>query len=183
MFTHPDDLLRMHHQRAEELHRKAELRRLARAGRASTPGRLPHRAGISRAGRLVLDIWAKTLRRQSPGSALEPADTRPSNARAATPQSLAPKAEVTSAGAGTLGEAVAADGFDANWSTLTSLLLDARRHGVDEILIEVVADPTSPSVARERALGKILTAMWRDQDAPVQSTDQCMTILKTNIAS
>ena len=183
MFTHPDDHLRMHHQRARELHTKAELRRLARSGGASTSGSSLRRVASSKAGGMVLALWATSLRRQSRGHGVEPTDTQPSNARGATPRSRAPKAEATPTDVRSVGEAVAADGFDAHWTTVSSLLLDARRHGVDEILIEVVADRTAPRVARERALGRILAAMWCQHDAPVEETDQGVNILETNLAS
>ena len=132
---------------------------------------------------MVLDFWAKTLRRQSREHSLEPTDARPSNVRAAAPRSRVPKTEATSAHLRSVGRAVAADGFDAHWSSVSSLLLDARRNGVDEILIEVVADPTSPRVVRERAFGRILTAMWCQQDAPVDDADQCTINRATNLAS
>jgi hypothetical protein len=55
-----------------------------------------------------------------------------------------------------LAEAVAADGFDPHREALAALVAAAGRRGVSSVLLAVVADPGEPTVARERALGRIV---------------------------
>lgn len=55
-----------------------------------------------------------------------------------------------------LAEAVVADGFGAHRAELAALFAGARRRGLCETLIGIAADPSAPTVARERALGKIV---------------------------
>ncbi|MFV0258458.1 MAG: hypothetical protein ACK5PP_08435 [Acidimicrobiales bacterium] len=42
---------------------------------------------------------------------------------------------------------------------LTALVMVARRSGASEVLIDVVADPDAPVVARQRAFGRIATVI------------------------
>ena len=55
-----------------------------------------------------------------------------------------------------LAESVVEDGFGAHRAALAALFADARRRGVGETLLVIAADPTAPTVVRERALGKIV---------------------------
>ena len=68
-----------------------------------------------------------------------------------------------------LAESVVADGFGAHRAALAALFAGARRRGVSETLVSVVADPTAPEVVREQALGKLVVAYVRAcerNDAP-----------------
>ncbi|MDE0801854.1 MAG: hypothetical protein OSA99_00895 [Acidimicrobiales bacterium] len=55
-----------------------------------------------------------------------------------------------------LAEAVVEDGFGDHRPAVAALLAGARGRGVCETLIGIAADPSAPTVARERALGKIV---------------------------
>jgi hypothetical protein len=60
-----------------------------------------------------------------------------------------------------LAESVVADGFGAHRRALESLVAAARRSGVSPVLVDVVADPAAPPVARQRALGRVVVAYCR----------------------
>ena len=55
-----------------------------------------------------------------------------------------------------LAESVVADGFAPHQEALADLLAEAYHRGVDPVVVGVVADPTEPTVARERALGRLI---------------------------
>lgn len=57
-----------------------------------------------------------------------------------------------------LAEAVVEDGFGAHRASLAALFAGARRRGVCETLIGIAADPSAPTVVRERALGRLVVA-------------------------
>lgn len=58
-----------------------------------------------------------------------------------------------------LAEAIVADGFDAHRSALAVLLNRAHQCQVNEVLLSILSDDTTPRVARERALGRVLVFM------------------------
>lgn len=47
---------------------------------------------------------------------------------------------------------------------LRDLIRDARRRGVTPLLVTILADPTQPDVARQRAFGRILAELARPRD-------------------
>lgn len=56
-------------------------------------------------------------------------------------------------------------GFDIHAEALDLLVADARRRGLPSVLADVVVDPTAPTVARFRALGRLLQH-WEGADEP-----------------
>jgi len=68
--------------------------------------------------------------------------THVQTARAFTPQELA--------------EAVADDGFDAHAEAVASLVADAERFGICGVLASITLDAHQPTVARERAFGRLV---------------------------
>jgi len=64
-----------------------------------------------------------------------------------------------------LAEAIVTEGFDAHRIAIAELVTTARQRGVRPVLIDVVADEASPTVARLRALGRVITAL---SAAPVE---------------
>lgn len=56
-------------------------------------------------------------------------------------------------------------GFDIHADALAVLVADARRRQLSTVLADVVSDPTAPTVARLRALGKLLR-QWDRVDGP-----------------
>ncbi len=65
-----------------------------------------------------------------------------------------------------LAEAVVADGFARHRASLGALYAGARRRGVSETVVAVAADPTAPTVVRERALGKLVVAYCAAAEPP-----------------
>lgn len=61
---------------------------------------------------------------------------------------------------------VAEHGVDSERVAVSRLVRQARRHGVDDVLVDVVTDPREPSVARQRAFGELLSALRRPRPAP-----------------
>lgn len=68
---------------------------------------------------------------------------------------------MTPAAASELAESVVADGFGAHRAQLAALFAGARRRGVNPVLVAVAADPTEPTVARLRALGRVVVEYCR----------------------
>ncbi len=64
-----------------------------------------------------------------------------------------------------LAETLATDGPVALHSELRSLIREARRHGVTPLLVTILADPSQPDVARQRAFGRILAELERPLSA------------------
>lgn len=58
-----------------------------------------------------------------------------------------------------LAEAIVTQGFDAHRTALAELVEAARRRGVRPVLVDIVADEASPTVARLRALGRVIVAL------------------------
>ena len=56
-------------------------------------------------------------------------------------------------------------GFDIHAEALGLVVADARRRGLPSVLADVVVDPTAPTVARFRALGRLLQH-WDGADEP-----------------
>lgn len=54
-----------------------------------------------------------------------------------------------------LTESVVTDGFHPHRDALDALVADARRRGVDPVLLDVLAGADEPPVARLRALGRV----------------------------
>jgi hypothetical protein len=55
--------------------------------------------------------------------------------------------------------AIATDGITAHEQAVTELLAAARSAGVCSVLVDVLADPAEPTVARERAFGRVAAAI------------------------
>jgi hypothetical protein len=65
-----------------------------------------------------------------------------------------------------LAHAVAEDGIDQHAAAVARITADLRRReGVNPVLLEILADPRAPGVARERALGRLLGEL----DRPLRS--------------
>lgn len=97
----------------------------------------------------------------SPVTAAMPVTAVPS-ALAAVPRSL------TDTGVLPDGRALAswaaridADGIGAHEDLADSLVAAASRYGLCPVLVDVLADPNEPSVARERAFGRLALALTR----------------------
>lgn len=60
-----------------------------------------------------------------------------------------------------LAESVVADGFDAHRAELAALLAAASHRGVNPLVVAVAADPAEPTVARLRALGRVVVEHCR----------------------
>ena len=58
-----------------------------------------------------------------------------------------------------MGEVIARNGIAAAGVDVLLLAHDARDHGVDEIVIDVLVDETAPAVVRERAFGRVASAL------------------------
>jgi hypothetical protein len=58
-----------------------------------------------------------------------------------------------------LAESVAAGGIGAVLAELPAVLSMARRQGVADVLVRILADPAAPAVARERAFGRVAAAI------------------------
>ncbi len=58
-----------------------------------------------------------------------------------------------------MGEVIARDGIAAAGIDVLLLAHDARDHGVDEIVIDVLVDEAAPGVVRERAFGRVASAL------------------------
>lgn len=67
-----------------------------------------------------------------------------------------------------LAEAVVADGFGAHRNELITFLAAARRRGVDRMLVMLVADDTESSIARLRALGRVVVEYSRHVESDVE---------------
>lgn len=65
----------------------------------------------------------------------------------------------------TLADAVVADGFAAHHEGVSRLVAAVAGHRVTPVLVDVVADPSAPTAARYRALGRILVEYCRDDPA------------------
>lgn len=63
-----------------------------------------------------------------------------------------------------MGEAIARDGVAATGVDVLLLAHDARDHGVDEVAIDVLVDESAPSVVRERAFGRVASALMSTLD-------------------
>ena len=61
---------------------------------------------------------------------------------------------------------VAADGPDAHHGALVALARRARSAGIAGVAAGVLADPTAPAVARQRALGVVATELAATATAP-----------------
>lgn len=58
-----------------------------------------------------------------------------------------------------MGEVIARDGIAATGVDVLLLAHDARDHGVDEVVINVLVDEGAPAVVRERAFGRVASAL------------------------
>jgi hypothetical protein len=67
-----------------------------------------------------------------------------------------------------LAERVATHGPDALRSELHRLTRDARCRGVTPLLVTILADPSPPDVARQRAFGRFLAELERRNDMEVR---------------
>ncbi len=65
-----------------------------------------------------------------------------------------------------LAEGVVADGFAPHQAAVAELVARARSLGVCPVLTDVVADPSAPRPARERALGRVVVALVAVAGAP-----------------
>lgn len=63
-----------------------------------------------------------------------------------------------------LADRIAADGFEAHGDVLVRLVNEARAGGVTPLLLGIVLDPTEATVARCRALGRILVELGREPE-------------------
>lgn len=61
---------------------------------------------------------------------------------------------------------IAEDGIDAHPAMVDHLVRVARRHGLSPTLATVLADPTAPAVARERAFGRLAATLAAATSAP-----------------
>ena len=64
-----------------------------------------------------------------------------------------------------LAEDVVADGFGPHRAALADLFAGARRRGVSAVIVGVAADPAAPTVARARALGRLVGEYCRIVEA------------------
>jgi hypothetical protein len=60
-----------------------------------------------------------------------------------------------------LAEAVAAEGLDAHADAVAWMVADATSVGICELLASITLDPLQPTVARERAFGRLVVAYSR----------------------
>ncbi len=58
-----------------------------------------------------------------------------------------------------MGEVIARGGITAAGMDVLLLAHDARDHGVDEVVIDVLVDESAPAVVRERAFGRVASAL------------------------
>ena len=85
-----------------------------------------------------------------------------------TPQ--VPRSQVQTAHALTpqqLAEAVADDGFDAHAEAVASMVADAQRFGICGVLASITLDAHQPTVARERAFGRLVATYTRAIESQV----------------
>lgn len=65
-----------------------------------------------------------------------------------------------------LAHAVADDGIAAHEPAVAELVAAARSRGLCCTLVTVLAEPRAPSVARERALGRVIEALATGRSSP-----------------
>jgi hypothetical protein len=72
--------------------------------------------------------------------------------------------ETQPVGLADLAERLATDGPVALQRELRCLIREARRHGVTPLLVTILADPSQPDVARQRAFGRVLAELERPHE-------------------
>jgi hypothetical protein len=68
-----------------------------------------------------------------------------------------------------LGDRVAASGIRSCAAEAQRLARIARRYGIRGSALDILADPAEPAVARERALGLVITEIFQLRDEPAAS--------------
>ena len=54
---------------------------------------------------------------------------------------------------------LASDGFAGHEAAIRDVVRSARAHGVASVLVDILADPSQPEVARQRAFGTVAASL------------------------